>query len=142
MKYPRKIFAIVFIFLCLVSCIERNANSPSIDTGEMIVRIAEIEIEAEYLNDYLAVLQEESEASVRLEPGVICIYPMYEKENPTEIRLLEIYASKKAYESHLQTPHFQKYKTSTAHMVKSLELVDMEAIDPESSAEIFKKLNR
>ena len=107
--------------------------------GKMMVRIAELEIETDYLDEYLEILKEESEASLRLEPGVICIYPMFQKENPTQIRLLEIYANQEAYESHLKTPHFQKYKTTTAEMVKDLKLIDMEAIDPESMSMVFKK---
>ena len=110
-------------------------------SDEMMVRIAEISIEPEHLEEYLSILKEESEASIRLEPGVICIYPMYQKDSPTEIRLLEIYANREAYESHLQTPHFKHYKTTTLPMVKSLRLVDMEAIDPESMAIIFKKIS-
>lgn len=109
--------------------------------GKMMVRIAELEIGTDYLDEYLEILKEESEASLRLEPGVICIYPMFQKENPTQIRLLEIYANKEAYESHLKTPHFQKYKTTTAEMVKDLKLIDMEAIDPESMSMVFDKIN-
>jgi quinol monooxygenase YgiN len=37
---------------------------------------------------------------------------------------LEIYADKEAYQSHLQTAHFKKYKEGTAKMVKSLKLID------------------
>ena len=108
--------------------------------GKMMVRIAELEIETDYLDEYLEILKEESEASLRLEPGVICIYPMFQKQNPTQIRLLEIYANKEAYELHLKTSHFQKYKTTTAEMVKDLKLIiDMEAIDPESMSMVFKK---
>ena len=99
-------------------------------------------LDSVYLDEYIAILQEESAASVRLEPGVICIYPMFQKDNPTEIRLLEIYANKAAYESHLQTPHFQKYKTATMHMVKSLQLIDMEAIDEETMPQLFRKLDK
>ena len=65
---------------------------------------------------------------------------MYQKENPTRIRILEIYASKAAYEQHLKTPHFQKYKTTTLKMVKSLNLADMEVIDEKTMPLIFKKL--
>jgi quinol monooxygenase YgiN len=67
---------------------------------------------------------------------------MFQKENPTEIRILEIYADKKAYESHLQTPHFKTYKTSTLNMVKSLRLIDMEPIDINAMHKIFKKLDQ
>ena len=106
----------------------------------MMVRMAEIEIHPEYIDEYKAILKEESEASVRLEAGVICIYPMYQKDNPLQIRLLEIYVDDEAYQSHLQTSHFQKYKTSTLKMVKSLKLIDMEAIDYKSMSKLFRKV--
>ncbi len=115
-------------------------DKKGIDLSEFMIRIAEIEIRPEYLDEYVNILMEESEASVRLEPGVICIYPMFQKQNPTEIRLLEIYANKEAYESHLQTAHFKHYKETTLKMVKALKLIDMEAIDLESMPMIFKKI--
>lgn len=132
---------LVLLHLSLLSLGQSDdALKADTDQRKMMVRIAELEIETDYLDEYLEVLKEESEASLRLEPGVICIYPMFQKENPAQIRLLEIYASKEAYESHLKTPHFQKYKTTTAEMVKDLKLIDMEAIDPESMSMVFKKL--
>ncbi len=106
----------------------------------MMIRMSEIEIDSTYLEEYILILKKESEASVRLESGVISIYPMFQKENPTEIRILKIYRDKDAYESHLQTKHFKHYKTTTLKMVKSLELIDMEAIDEETMHKIFKKL--
>jgi quinol monooxygenase YgiN len=121
--------------LILLSCISVVAQK---DT--MMIRISEIEIDSNYIEQYKTILKEESRASVKLEPGVISIYPMYQKEHPLQVRILEIYASRKAYESHLKTPHFQKYKTTTLKMVRSLKLVDMEAIDPEVMPEIFLKL--
>jgi quinol monooxygenase YgiN len=107
----------------------------------MMIRISEIEVDSNYLEEYKTILKEESRASVRLEPGVTSIYPMYQKENPTQVRILEIYTSREAYELHLKTPHFQTYKTSTFKMVKSLKLIDMEAIDAETMHYIFRKLN-
>jgi quinol monooxygenase YgiN len=126
-----------------------STNAPAARTGPsassagsqgMMVRISEIRIEPDRLEEYRAILREEAEASVRLEPGVISIFPMYERERPTEVRILEIYASRAAYESHLQTPHFQKYKTTTLPMVRSLRLVDMEAMDPATMSAIFGKM--
>ena len=108
---------------------------------DMIIRISEIGIDANYLEEYNKILQEEAEASVRLEPGVISIFPMYQKETLNQVRILEIYANKEAYESHLKTPHFQKYKTTTLKMVKSLKLIDMKAIDADTMSKIFYKLN-
>lgn len=115
-------------------------NNVSAQTKDMMIRLSEIEIDSTYLKEYNYILQEESRASVQLEPGVIAIYPMYQKESPTQIRILEIYANREAYESHLKTPHFQKYKTSTIKMVKSLKLVDMDNIDSQTMVEIFRKI--
>ena len=107
---------------------------------DRMVRISEIEIVPEHLEEYKAILEKESSESVKIEPGVIAIYPMYQKENPTQIRILEIYASQAAYRLHLQTPHFLHYKTSTLKMVRSLKLVDMDAIDEQAMPVVFKKL--
>ena len=119
----------------------KDQDKKPFDSSDMIIRISEIQIHPEYLDQYIAILKEESEASVRLESGVISIYPMFQKENPNEIRILEIYKDKEAYQLHLQTPHFKHYKTSTLNMVKSLKLIDMEAIDDATMPLIFKKLN-
>ncbi len=122
------------------SCDKPNLNNKTFNAGNMMIRMAELEIDSAYIDEYIAILKEEAAASVRLEPGVVCIYPMFQKESPTQIRLLEIYANKEAYEAHLQTPHFQHYKTTTLEMVKSLKLIDMSAIAPETMPEIFSKL--
>ncbi len=135
-----KLFPYVFISL-LLSCNTSNDNSSELQIDSMMIRLSEIEIYPEHLESYLTILKEESEASVRLEPGVISIYPMFQEENPTSIRILEIYANREAYESHLLTPHFKEYKSTTLHMVQSLKLVDMSAIDGETMPEIFKKIS-
>lgn len=107
---------------------------------DMMVRISEIEILPEYLDEYISILKEEASASVKIEPGVISIFPMYQKENPAQIRIIEIYSDKEAYQSHLQTFHFQHYKTTTLKMVKDLKMVDMKSLDEEAMQEVFKKL--
>lgn len=143
MKLQRIISLVLFTIIFGSSCKDgRKPNNEAFNPDDLMIRIAEIEIDSNYLEEYISILKEESEASVRLEPGVICIYPMFQKEKPTEIRLLEIYANKNAYESHLQTPHFKHYKTSTLNMVKSLKLIEMEAIDKESMFKIFSKLEQ
>ena len=106
----------------------------------MLIRISEIKIDSNYLEQYNAILKEEARASVTLEPGVIAIYPMYQKQDPTEVRILEIYKNREAYESHLKAAHFLKYKNTTLKMVSSLKLIDMEAIDAETMPSIFLKM--
>jgi len=41
---------------------------------------------------------------------------------------MEIYATVDAYKAHIASSHFQKYKVGTEHMVKSLELVEVDPI--------------
>ena len=92
--------------------------------GEKIVRLAEIEVEPTLLEEYLTFAKEVGETSTRTEPGVLTLFSMQSKENPCKIYILEIYADRDAYQSHIQTPHFKKYKEGTAQMVKSLKLID------------------
>ena len=89
-----------------------------------MVRLAKLVIDSTQLENYRAFLKEEIETSVRIEPGVLTLYAVAEKNKPTHITILEIYADSTAYKAHLKTPHFIKYKTGTSKMVKSLELVE------------------
>jgi len=131
---------ITFMVLLANSCSISQQKKPDTDMKDLMIRISEIEIDFQSLEEYKAILKEEAKASVLLEPGVISIFPMFQKDNPTQVRILEIYANREAYKSHLETPHFLKYKTTTLKMVKSLRLVDMEAIDTDTMHEIFNKL--
>ena len=106
---------------------------------QLICRLAEIEVYPEYLKEYLAFANEVDRLSVEREPGVICLFPMQSAENPAQIRILEIYASEEAYQQHLKTDHFQKYKQGTLHMVKSLKLPTMQPLDVQTMKLIFKK---
>ena len=95
-----------------------------------LVRLSKITVDPDRLDDYNAFLKEEIEASMRLEPGVLALYATAEKEAPHKVTILEIYANREAYEKHLETPHFQKYKQGTLKMVKKLELVDTTPLIP------------
>ena len=96
-------------------------------SGKM-VRIAELEIDPAQIDTYRALLAEEIEASVDNEPGVLMLHAVSEKERPEQVRILEVYADQEAYEAHLRTPHFLKYKKCTADMVKSLRLIDADPV--------------
>ena len=108
--------------------------------GDAIVRISEIEIYPEHLEAYLKAAATVGAESVRKEPGVICIFPMQQRRNACQIRILEIYVSQAAYRSHIASAHFQAYKQGTLHMVKHLDLVDMHPLDPAGMQSIFGKM--
>jgi quinol monooxygenase YgiN len=93
-----------------------------------LVRLAIIEVDTTQLDRYNDFLKEEIQASIDKEPGVITLYAVAERENPERITLFETYADSSQYRAHLATPHFQKYKQGTLHMVKHLELIETQPI--------------
>ena len=104
----------------------------------MLYRLAEIEVYPKYLKEYLAAATEIQKTSLAEEPGVVCLFPTQTNEDSCQIRILEIYASQQAYEHHIKTAHFQKYKQGTLHMVKHLKLQDLQ---PETMNTLFKRFN-
>lgn len=99
-------------------------------TSDGIVRLSKIEVYPQYLDEYMKYAIEVGEVSLRTEPGVLTMYAVSEKENPCMITILETYASHEAYERHIASEHFQKYKQGTLHMVKSLVLSDQTPLNP------------
>lgn len=99
-------------------------------TAGGIVRLSKIEVWPQFLDEYIQYVTEVGEISLRTEPGVLTMYAVSEKENPCQITILETYASKEAYDRHIASAHFQKYKQGTLHMVKSLVLSDQTPLNP------------
>jgi 4-carboxymuconolactone decarboxylase len=123
-----QIFLSRLFFTVLVAFI--FCNNASAQKKDQMVRLAKLVIDPSQLESYKAMLKEEIETSVRVEPGVLTLYAVSEKDRPNHITILEIYADTMAYKAHLQTPHFIKYKTGTEGMVKSLELVAADPLVP------------
>ena len=99
-------------------------------TADGIVRLSKIEVYPQHLDEYMKYATEVGEVSLRTEPGVLTMYAVSEKENPCKVTILETYASHEAYEKHIASKHFQKYKQGTLHMVKSLVLSDQTPLNP------------
>jgi quinol monooxygenase YgiN len=93
-----------------------------------MVRLAKIKVDPLQLEQYNAALKEQMTAAIRVEPGVLTYYAVADKSDPSNITILEIYADTAAYNLHITTPHFKKYKETVKEMVKSLELVDVTLI--------------
>ena len=113
--------------LCVL-CACGHAPAPAEQMQARVVRLAELEIDPAQLENYKAALNEEIEASIRVEPGVLTLYAVSVKNNPAQIRIFEMYANVDAYNAHLETPHFKKYKIGTQKMVKSLKLVETDPL--------------
>ena len=102
-----------------------------------IVRLSKIEVYPEHLEEYMKYATEVGEVSLRTEPGVLTMYAVREKENPNRVTILETYASREAYEFHIVSEHFQKYKQGTLHMVKKLTLSDQTPLNPANNINNF-----
>ena len=95
-----------------------------------IVRLSKIQVNPDYLDEYIGYAREVGSISLETEPGVLTMYAVADKENPCNITILETYASQEAYKSHIASEHFQKYKQGTIHMVDSLLLDDVTPLNP------------
>lgn len=125
------------LFAALCSCGAAVGEKPSVCAKEPmaadgIVRLSKIEVYPQYLDEYVKYAVEVGEVSLRTESGVLTMYAVGEKENPCRITILETYASRAAYEKHIASEHFRKYKQGTLHMVRSLELSDRTPLNPAS----------
>ena len=94
-------------------------------TPSRYVRVAELQIDPAQAEAFAAATREVGQASVRLEEGCLVLYAVAEKDNPAFVRVFEIYRDAAAYQAHVQTPHFQKFRSTTDAMVKSRKLLEV-----------------
>ncbi|PZX92232.1 antibiotic biosynthesis monooxygenase [Flavobacterium aquariorum] len=112
------LFTLTFLFSTNTMAQEKN----------QMVRLAKIKVDPLQLDKYNAALKEQMTTAVRVEPGVLTYYAVADKNDPSQITILEIYADTLAYKSHIETIHFKKYKETVKDMVKALELTDVSLI--------------
>ena len=113
----------------IVSALFTWAIAGALEEAPMpIVRIAELQIDQAQLAAYTTAVKKEIETSVRVEPGVLAIYAVAEKNDPTRLRFFEMYADEMAYQAHIQSPHFRKYFETTKAMITSRKLIETVAV--------------
>jgi quinol monooxygenase YgiN len=88
------------------------------------VRVADIEVDPAQREAFISAVKEEMDESLRVESGVLALYAVAEKDSPSHLRFFEVYADEAAYEAHLQSPHFRKYRATTEQMIRSRSLVE------------------
>lgn len=115
----------VSLFIGLLILVGFHSNAQ--DNNKMY-RIAKIKVDGSQLDKYTVALKEQMNAAIQLEPGVLSYTAVADKKDATQITILEVYASVEAYQSHILTPHFKKYKERVKDMVMSLELMDIDLV--------------
>jgi quinol monooxygenase YgiN len=93
-------------------------------TTTPFVRVADIEVDPAQREAFISAVKEEMDEALRLEPGVLAIYALAEKDVPSRLRFFEMYADEAAYNAHLESPHFRKYRMTTEPMVRSRTLTE------------------
>ena len=118
----------LFLILITVATALISTKQANAQQEHRMIRIAKIQVDPDQLDSYNAALREQMTTAIKVEPGVLTYYAVADKANPSHITILEIYADTTAYQSHIKTAHFKKYKATVQNMVKSLELEDVKII--------------
>jgi quinol monooxygenase YgiN len=106
----------------LTLCLSSAAGAQ--EARQPYVRLAELEIDPAQMERFNAAIREGVTTAVRVEPDVLALYAVVEKDHPNRVRVFEMYTDEAAYQKHLQTPHFKKFRDVTNKMVKSRKLLD------------------
>ena len=117
-----------FILLFILINAMFISSSTNAQKNSYYMRIARLTIDSVQLTDYQIALKEAMETAIKIEPGVISFNAVYNKKQLNHITIFETYADEKAYQIHIQTPHFKKYKEKVANMVQTLELIDVNTL--------------
>ena len=116
------------ILVTTLSLVLSGAPAISEEKSKQHIQIAEIVVDPAQLDSYKSAVAEHIEAAIRLEPGVLVLYSVSNKDNPSQITVFEIYRDREAYLAHLQAPHFLKYKATVEKMVQSLKLISVDPV--------------
>lgn len=122
--------------ITFTNCSSKNENKESImneittPAENNKVRLSMITVDSTRLDEYNEFLKEEIEASMQFESGALRLYAVSEKNNSNKLVILEIYANEQAYQKHIKTSHFLKYKEGTLDIVQSLELINTKPLIP------------
>ena len=107
-----------------LSSMTPNINLPN----NRMYRTAIIKIDPNKLEQYKTALLEQMNTAIKLEPGVLSYTVVADKKDLSSITIMEVYMNLEAYQAHILTPHFKKYKETVKDMVSSLTLIDTEFI--------------
>jgi quinol monooxygenase YgiN len=113
------------LFVLTLTIMTMDSLSLTAQDGTTYMRIAKITVDSTMLDAYKVALKEQMQSALKLEKGVLAYSALQDKNNPSKITIFETYASVEAYQAHIQTEHFKKYKATVVDMVKQLELIDV-----------------
>jgi quinol monooxygenase YgiN len=118
----RKLATLLLGACLLALCLTRPAAAQG--SREPFVRLAELDVVASQLDEFTAAAKLHLQAALATEPGILALHAVTLKDEPTRVRVLEVYADVEAYRTHLETPHFKQFVADTRHMIVERKLLD------------------
>jgi quinol monooxygenase YgiN len=89
----------------------RESGESSVDSGtEAFVVIAEFEVKAERVGDFLALARDDARHSLADEPGCRQFDIVQLDELPARVMFYEVYDDRAAFDAHLRTPHLDRFR--------------------------------
>ena len=76
----------------------------------MYVLIVKIQVKPEHLAAFIPAMNENAHHSLHDEPGCVRFDVVQDNADPSHLLLYEIYHDRAAFEAHLKTPHFLKWR--------------------------------
>jgi len=78
----------------------------------MYVLVVTIDIKPQFKDRFMAEMLDDARGSVRDEPGCLRFDVIQDEKEPNRIYLYEVYADRAAFDVHMTTPHFLKWKSA------------------------------
>ena len=103
----------------------RKPKQPQLNS---FVRVIQLEIELSKLADYKISLEKILKTSIHDEPGVLLMYGVQEKSEPTRFSILEVYESETAAKRHLETSQYKDYQNVSREMIKFRQAIEATSI--------------
>ena len=66
------------------------------------VQIAEIEVDPAQIENFRAAVNQQIEAAIQTEAGVLVLYAVTERDDASRVRVFEVYRDAAAYRAHLE----------------------------------------
>lgn len=107
--------------VCLMSVAMMTATTSYADP---IIRIFEMQIRPDSVETFTALGKHNIRQSVNTEQGVLGMYVMTDKDDPSKFYIVEAYADENAYQAHRASPHFQAWLDGAKDMIVSRKMIE------------------
>lgn len=96
-----------------------------VQTPDIKTNFVSVTVKPEHASEFKQIVMEEMEQSVKVENGVLAIYAANDAKQSNKWYFFEVYANEAAFQSHRNTPHFQRYLKEAGGMLADRTLYDI-----------------